>query len=99
VTIASPTSKTRWILCLECDSLVWLYSPCTQGKKVAEHRFKAIGEAYAILSDPTKKRRYDNGVPKDKCDDDSSDYGGHGGGGFGGGFGGGGRRSGGFQRR
>ena len=81
----------------------------TQGKKVAEHRFKAIGEAYAILSDATKKRRYDSGVPKDKCDDDSSDYGGYGGGGFGGGyndfggfgggFGGGGRRSGGFRRR
>ena len=78
---------------------------------MAEHRFKAIGEAYAILSDPTKKRRYDRGVPKDKCDDDSSDYGYGGGGfgggygdfgGFGGGFGGGGygRRSGsGFRRR
>ena len=77
---------------------------------MAEHRFKAIGEAYAILSDPTKKRRYDNGVPKDKCDDASSDYGYGGGGfgggysdfgGFGGGYGGGARRSaaGGFQRR
>jgi molecular chaperone DnaJ len=82
-----------------------------QGKKVAEHRFKAIGEAYNILKDETKKRRYDRGVPKDKCDDDSSDYGGYGGGyggddfgGFGGGgFGGGyGRRAGGaggFRRR
>ena len=97
------------MLCLERESRVLLCPLCTQGKKVAEHRFKAIGEAYAILSDPTKKRRYDNGVPKDKCDDDSSDYGGYGGGGFGGGyndfggfgggFGGGGRRSGGFRRR
>ena len=66
-----------------------------QGQKVAEYRFKAVGEAYGILKDEAKKRRYDRGVPKHKCDDADSDYGyggggGFGGGGFGGGFGGGG---------
>ena len=57
-----------------------------QGQKVAEYRFKAVGEAYGILKDEAKKRRYDRGVPKHKCDDADSDYG-YGGGGFGGGWG------------
>ena len=46
-----------------------------QGQKVAEYRFKAVGEAYGILKDEAKKRRYDRGVPKHKCDDADSDYG------------------------
>jgi DnaJ family protein C protein 7 len=46
------------------------------GDEKAEVRFKEIGEAYAILSDPEKKARYDSGVDLD--------------GGMGGGFPGGG---------
>lgn len=43
------------------------------GDEKAEARFKEIGEAYAILSDPQKKQRFDSGVDLD---------GGMGGGGF-----------------
>ncbi|CEI87726.1 hypothetical protein G6F70_007054 [Rhizopus microsporus] len=35
------------------------------GDEKAEVRFKEIGEAYAILSDPQKKARYDSGVDLD----------------------------------
>lgn len=46
----------------------------------AEASFKDIGEAYAILSDPQKRQRYDSGVD---LEDLESDFGGAGMGGMG----------------
>lgn len=44
-------------------------------KNKAEKMFKDIGEAYAILSDPDKKKRYDSGVD---IEDIENGHGGHG---------------------
>ncbi|KAL7749335.1 hypothetical protein RI367_005206 [Sorochytrium milnesiophthora] len=51
-----------------------LHPDKTQGDAVLEARFKEVGEAYTILSDPQRKARFDAGV-----DDDGSMGGGHGG--------------------
>lgn len=55
-------------------------------KAQAEVLFKSIGEAYEILSNPEKKKRYDEGVEVEDIDDPHAGAGG--GGGRGGGFGG-----------
>jgi len=71
-----------------------------EGKKVAEHKFKAIGRAYAILSEPNKKQRYDRGASAESLEgenavDESSFSGGFAGGYPRGSY----RRSAGYQRR
>lgn len=63
-----------------------LYHPDKQSNKtddekaIAETKFKSIGEAYDILSDPEKKNRYDQGVEVEDMDNEHAGHGGHGGG-------------------
>lgn len=49
-------------------------------KEEAEKKFKRIGEAYALLSDPQKKQQYDSGMDLEEMEQG----GGFGGGGMGG---------------
>jgi DnaJ family protein C protein 7 len=48
-------------------------------QKEAEAMFKDLGEAYAILSDPQKKQRYDSGVDLEDLDNGMGGMGGMGG--------------------
>jgi curved DNA-binding protein CbpA len=41
-------------------ALIWHPDKHAENKQDAENKFKSISEAYSVLSDPQKKREYDN---------------------------------------
>jgi DnaJ family protein C protein 7 len=52
-------------------------SKSEEEKKSAENMFKAMGEAYEILSNPEKKAAYDSGVEVEDLDNPHAGHGGH----------------------
>lgn len=55
-------------------SIIFFYSANAneEEKREQEKKFKEVGEAYAILSDTTKRDRYDNGQDLDEQEFDPS---------------------------
>ena len=65
--------------CLQWHPDKWAHST-DEEKATAEAKFKEVGEAFSVLSDPRKRQMYDNG----QLDNDVEGSGGGGDGGFGG---------------
>ncbi len=55
-------------------AMQWHPDKCTEDKKIAEDNFKAISEAYEILSDPDKRRVYDNELQQSSSPQFHEDY-------------------------